>query len=299
MSRRGRAQHRAAWIPMRCTQHQDENLSQRQAMTTSPPVFMPDMHPLIYLFVEIALTVFIIGFTTPFSALRPAGLIINTLCVVQCIPNCMPYMVRTPWAALVGGYSITSLYHYLDIALLSRWSFEHGAPVSGLLRPVANSTRAENTLKLHKTASSWDRFVFGVKLTSTFRFIGTEYEVRNVPRAKASSSKDFRRRTLLTILTSYCVLDFINSSNDPSIANRYLIPEKIPILSRLHQVTAEESIIRTFTVLASCIGLICVQGGIYHIFALLAVRLELTKPSEWSPFYGSVRNAYTLRRFWE
>ncbi|KAH7385344.1 membrane bound O-acyl transferase family-domain-containing protein [Phaeosphaeria sp. MPI-PUGE-AT-0046c] len=260
---------------------------------------MPDMNPLIYLFIEIALTVFIIGFTAPFSALRPVGLLIITLCVIRCIPNCMPYMIRTPWAALVGGYSITYLYHYLDIALLSRWSFKHRAPVSGLLRPAANSVRSRETLQLQGSGSSWDKFAFGLNLASTFRFIGTEYEVRNAPRATVSDSRDFRRRTLLTILFSYCVLDFINSNNDLSISTRYLTPEKIPLLSRLHQVTAEELTIRLFTVLVSCIGLICVQGGVYHIFALVAVRAKVTQPSAWPPFYGSAREAYTLRQFWD
>lgn len=284
---------------MRCNPRQDKYRSRRHTGNHLKQPSMPDMHPLIYLFVEIALTVFIIGFTAPSSALRPAGLVINTLCVLRCLPACIPYMIRTPWAALVGGYSITYLYHYVDLALLSRWSFEHSAPVSGLLRPVAEPTRAITAPKLKRSGSFRDKLNFGVKLTSTFRFIGTRYEISNVPHAKALSSKDFRQREFLTILVSYIVLDFINSNNDPAIATRYLTLEKIPVLARLHQVTAEELVIRAFTVLASCIGLMCVQGGVYHIIALIAVRAELTGPSEWPPFYGSVREAYSLRRFWE
>jgi hypothetical protein len=256
------------------------------------------MHPLIYLVVEIALTVFIIGFTTPHSALRPVALLIITLCVVQCIPSCMAHMKRTPWAALVGGYSITYLYHYMDIALLSRWSFEHDAPVSGLLRPNPQ-VDAHRGFTSPRSKSMWERLKFGIKLTSTFRFVGTQYEVRTTPRPNSPSSKETCRRTFLVIVVSYLLLDFINSNNDPVIAIRFLCLEKIPIFARLREVTAEEVIIRTFTVLAAGVSLICVQGGIYNICALLAISTGISTPPEWPPFYGSAREAYMLTRFWE
>ena len=78
------------------------------------------MRPIIYLVIEIILTVLLVGFIPPLSALCMAGLLVITLCVVRCIPQCMPYIIRTPWAALIGGYLVTYLYYYLDIALLSR-----------------------------------------------------------------------------------------------------------------------------------------------------------------------------------
>lgn len=257
------------------------------------------MHPVIYLVTELFLTMFVVGFTTPYSILRPTGLLLCTLCVVRCIPGCMPYMTRTPWAALVGGYSVTYLYHYLDIALLSRWSFEHGAPVSGLLRPAPAPANASRDYKPRDVDSIRERLIFGMKVTSTFRFVGTEYEARNTPSVITTRRKDFLRRMFVAILISYCVLDFINSNNDPAIASRFLTLEKIPILTRLHEITAEELTIRFFTVLAAGVGLNCVQGGIYHICALLAVSTGISEPSEWPPFYGSAREAYMLRRFWE
>ncbi|KAF1962570.1 hypothetical protein CC80DRAFT_589074 [Byssothecium circinans] len=257
------------------------------------------MHPIIYLVTQIILTVLVIGFSTPYAVLRPTGFVFMTFCVYRCIPGCMPYMTRTPWAALVGGYSITYLYHYLDVALLSRWSFKHGAPVSGLLRPNPSPANAPRNYRPQDTESIRERLIFGMKVTSTFRFVGTRYEVRNTPAAIATERRAFARRTFTTILISYCVLDFINSNNDPIIAAKFLTLEKIPILTRLQEVTAEELTIRTFTVLAAGIGLNCVQGGVYHICALLAVRAGISEPSEWPPFYGEAGEAYTLRRFWD
>lgn len=256
------------------------------------------MHPFIYLIVEIVLTVLVVGFVPPSSALRVAGLIAVTFCVVRCIPECMHYMVRTPWAALVGGYSVTYLYHYLDIALLSCWSFEHGGPVGMVLRPTPTPNNAARDYRPRNIDSLLERLIFGIKLTSTFRFVGTRYEARNTPPALITQKREFLRWTFFRILASYCILDLVNSSNDPTIASRFLSKEKIPIFARWYDVTAEELTIRFLTVLAAGVGLNCVQGGIYHICALLAVSTGRSDPSEWPPFYGSAREAYMLKRFW-
>lgn len=265
------------------------------------------MHPIIYLVSEFMLTVFVIGFTPPTSRLRLVGLLLVALCVIHCIPQCMPYMIRTSWAALVGGYSVTYLYHYLDVALLSRWSFRHNAPVSDLTRTSSDTANnrtvsAERNKKFAIDNTLLARLHFGFKTTASFRFVGTPCEVRNTPRPIAIGQHErnyFLLRTLAVIATSYILLDFINSMNDPAIAAKYLGLDKIPLFHRLHEVSVEELVIRSFTVLAAGIGLNCVQGGIYNTCALVAVALNFSNPEDWPPFYGSPCDAYTLRSFWK
>lgn len=257
------------------------------------------MHPIIYLAIEIALTVFVVGFIPPSSALRWAGFLAIILCVVRCIPECMPYMVRTPWAAFIGGYSVTYLYHYLDVALLSCWSFEHGGPVGGLLRPTPAPANAAKDYRPRELDSMRERLLFGIRLTYSFRFVGTRYEVRNTPPAVIAQRREFLRRVFINILVSYAILDFISSSNNPDISSRFFVKEKIPILARWHEVTVEELTIRYFTVLATGVSMSCFQRGIYNICALLAISTGTSDPPEWPPFYGPAREAYKLRRFWE
>jgi hypothetical protein len=252
------------------------------------------MHPIIYLVLEFIITVLVIGFTAFDSKFRLGGLFFSIICVVQCIPNCMLHMKRTPWAALVGGYSVTYLYHYLDVAILSRWTFEHASPATGLVKPITHAPP-----RLHGSDTIPKRLSFGLKVASSFRFVGTPYEVQNVPQISTTNRKTYLLRTYLVIVISYAVLDFINSSNDLEIAAKYLTLEKIRILNRLSEVTAEEVVIRLCTTLAAAIGLNCVQGGIYYIISVLAVSSRVSSPAEWPPFYGSPREAYTLRRFWK
>jgi hypothetical protein len=238
--------------------------------------------------------VLVIGFTAADSRLRLGGLLFSIVCVLQCIPLCMLYMKRTPWAALLGGYSVTYLYHYLDVAILSRWTFGQASPVSGLVKPITQaSPRPQGSDTILK------RLSFGLKVASSFRFVGTPYQVQNVPQISTNDRKTYLQRTYLIIVISYVVLDFINSSNDLEIAARYLTLDKIPIITRFSEVTAKEVIIRLFTTVAAGIGLNCVQGGIYYIISVLAISLRVSSPVEWPPFYGSPREAYTLRRFWK
>jgi len=267
------------------------------------------MHPITCLGLQFVLTVLVIAFTQPNSHLRPFGFIIQILCVVWCIPLCMQYMKRTPWAALVGGYSVTYLYHYLDVAMLSRWSFIHNAPVSGLVRPSTDPNTRRNVRVSAETNSTIinrnflvGRTIFGLGIASSFRFVGTPFEVRNTPRPSKFGRKDrsvFLWRTFGVITISYILLDVISSINDPDIASKYLGLDKIPLFARIGVVTAEEVLIRFFTVLVAGVGLNCVQGGIYHMLALLAVAMHITEPEDWPSFYGSARHANTLTGFWK
>ena len=256
------------------------------------------MHPAVYLLAEYIVTVTVVGFIPAGSALRLVGLGLVFICMLQCIPTCMLHMVRTPWAALVGGYSVTYVYHYLDVALLSCWSFEERAPISGLVRPSTENQGVQSRSTTNQY-TLFHRLLFGLKIASSFRFNGTPYEVKNCPQNTTITRREFIPRAFTVIVTSYIVLDFINSNNDPAMASKYLTMDKIPILTRLNQISLEESVIRTFTVLAAGISLNCVQSGIYHIFALSAVSLRISKPNEWPPFYGSPNEGFTLIRFWK
>lgn len=256
------------------------------------------MHPILYLPAEGALTILIIGFTAPSSPLRPAGLVLIAYWLYKCVPLCMPALVRTPWAALVGGYAATWAYHYLDVALLNKWSFEKRGPTGGHLR-LSNKKEVANDFTKAKGTLAIDRLKFGFNVFASPRFIGTPYQAANTPEPVAVEREHFLLRELGIIVVSYVVLDAIQSQNDTEISAEFLTVGKVPIFSRLSEVTAKEVAIRSCTVLAAAIAMNCVQGGVYHIFALLAVSCKVSEPRDWPPLFGSYREAYTLRRFWK
>jgi hypothetical protein len=209
----------------------------------------------------------------------------------------MKYMVRTPWAQLVGGASVTILYHYIDIALISRWSFLHGRPTGSLAKPSA--TKPGTLLSDRRPDTTFNRLLFGAKISSSYRFINTPFQIENVPPVSTRNTKAFLWRKTGVVVCSYLLLDLINSTADPAISLKYFTPDKVSLLYRMNEASVEELVIRAFTTLAAGISLNCVQGGMYNLFGLLSVGLGLSTPKEWPPFYGSLREAYTLRNFWE
>ncbi|KAJ5947286.1 hypothetical protein N7466_000301 [Penicillium verhagenii] len=136
------------------------------------------------------------------------------------------------------------------------------------------------------------------------RCLGTADQVKNVPRFSnddpdnVPSRAAFLRRTARIALLSYIGLDFLGSMNDPKVGNRFLVPSRVPVFSRLGEFTLEEAVIRSFSTFAMGLGLVCSQGGIHSIFGFISVLTGMSEPSEWPPFYGSPSDAYSLRRLW-
>ena len=79
-------------------------------------------NPLIVLLVQYMATALILGFTTPTSVLRFAVLPLVDTCSAICVASSKIILLRSSWAAIVGGYSVTYLFQYIALALLS-WIF--------------------------------------------------------------------------------------------------------------------------------------------------------------------------------
>lgn len=241
--------------------------------------------PIFFVVIQTLVTAAIIGFTPARSALRWGAFPLLALCVWQCIYRSIHYLVRSPWASLVGGHSVTLLFQYIDLVLVKEWTIE----LSGL----------------NPTERSWaQRFSFGLSSTWNSRFMGTREQVKDVPQFSNTDAGYvptrwvFLRNMIIRILLSYATLDILGASADLQLSSQSFTLAKIPIFRRSHDVSVEELLMRIGCVFSMGIGLVATQGGIYCVFALIGVCLGVTQPKDWPPFYGSLSDAYTLRRFW-
>ncbi|RAL10258.1 wax synthase family protein [Aspergillus homomorphus CBS 101889] len=233
------------------------------------------LNPFTSIIFQTATVVTTMGFTPARSSLRVGALIIVALCTAHCISTALPYLVRTPWASLAGGYSVMLLLQYVDIGLLTHWEF-----------PPAK----------HK--KSWAaRLRFGIWAAFNARCLGTPDQIRHIP-AITYNQSTFLRRSAGIILLSYLGLDVLASMNDPEVGSRFLVASHVPVFRRLSEVTVEEIVIRTFSGIAAGIGLLSSQAGSYYLFAFFSVLLKWSTPQDWPPFYGSLSDAYSLRRLW-
>ncbi|KAJ5526916.1 hypothetical protein N7513_011075 [Penicillium frequentans] len=251
-------------------------------------------NPLLPAAVETALVVITIGYTPAQSPLRIGVLFLIALCTWHCLNTALEFFVRLPWASLLGGYSVMLLFHYVDIGLLTRWEFNSKHPTP---------TSSGGNLLNQKT---WrDRFRYGMYAAFNARCLGTSEQVKNIPQFSNTnpnhipSRAAFLRRTARIAILSYLGLDLLSSMSDPDVGSRFLVPSRVPLFRRLWEITLEEAIIRVFSTIAMGTGLVCSQGGIYNIFAFTSVLTGMSDPSDWPPFYGSLSDAYSLRRLWK
>lgn len=265
-------------------------------------------HPLFLLAAEILSIALVTGFTPSSSPLRIVFLVFLSLCVCTAIPTCTDHIPRNPWAAFVAGYLATFLLHYTSTAVLSRWSFDNQGPSpinavsaeskSGAIDGKPGSKRSEND---GLRATFWDRLNFGFQVATSFRYIGTPYQARNVPHFSASdpsyipSRSNFLSRKAIIFLISFTILDLINLGADSPLN---FSPETIPLFSRVSHITGQQLLTRLITTLGYGIAVCTFQQFVHSIVALIDVGFGFSKVEFWRPLFGSPGEAYTLRRFW-
>ncbi|PWY92984.1 hypothetical protein BO94DRAFT_615640 [Aspergillus sclerotioniger CBS 115572] len=251
------------------------------------------LNPLSSIGLQTAVVVTTIGFTSAHSALRPGALLLAGICTGHCISTAIDYFIRSPWASLAGGYSVMLLLHFVDIGLLTRWEF----PPTNRRDKIAAESSREHSQGV--SIPSWaDRLRFGISASINARCIGTPDQVRNIYPSHHQGRAAFLYRTAGFAILSYVFLDFFGIMEDPEIGNRFLVASRVPIFRRLSELTAEEVIIRILFTASTAVALVSIQGGIYNLFAFTSVLSGFSEPQEWPSFYGSLSDAYSLRRVW-
>ena len=260
------------------------------------------LNPLILFAVQLLLTIAVLGFSARNSALRLSTIPVLTLCSALIVPRCMQFVHRSSWAALVGGYSTTFLLQYIATILSDR-QYSPAEVSSHKQNGHRSAEEVEPTSQKQKTGV-WECVKSGLEATCSCRWSGTPREVRNVP---LFSSQDpsyepthavFLRRHFFLLISCYLMLDVLGLGADPEKTKIFFAPAMIPFFTRLRQVSGEELAMRVFGTLGSGLGILCSQQGVYSILALIAVGSGLSEPKYWRPLFGSISDAYTLRRFW-
>ncbi|KAI1460936.1 membrane bound O-acyl transferase family-domain-containing protein [Annulohypoxylon moriforme] len=239
------------------------------------------------------LTGSIIGFTSESSLLRIASIPIIGSLTWHCLLTCPRYIARSSWASAVGGYTLSLFTHYLDVAVLSRWSFGNWG------QSTAPSASSKSGLKPSHQSEVVSRMKFGFSMIFSWRFINTPYQARNIPPLEEelrSSKARFLTHTAFTIAACYLLLDVMDSSSD-KVPEFYSI-DKISLLSRIQEVSIEELIMRFFAAVGLGVGLVSFQRGVYNIVAFFCVAIGLSTPVDWPPFNGPVSEVSNLRYFW-
>ncbi|KAK7961880.1 membrane bound O-acyl transferase family-domain-containing protein [Apiospora aurea] len=265
----------------------------------------------------LVVTSIVVSFTPANSLWRIACLPLLGTLTWHCVVNCPIYIARSAWASAVGGYTISSFLHYLDVAVLSGWCFDAGGPSRDPVKMarVAVATDSLNSKNLNlrgsagrksqtrspRVSSIFDRFKFGLAVFFSWRFVNTSHQARNLsqldPKLRTSRTR-FLVHTAFTILVCYLLLDIMDSSSDAEVSAKFYTRHKVSFFSRISKVSLEELFMRLFAAPGLCKGLVPFQRGVCSIAAFLCVAARLSYPGDWPPFNGPLTETYNLRCFW-
>ena len=276
--------------------------------------------PYIFLF-ELAVSSAVVGFTRPGSIVRPAAVPFVATCVYTIVSTANMHM-RPRWASLLGGTSFSFLLQYIDLALLSQWSFEHqwltleASSVSPNEdpRPSTSSSRTPHAYRVEDTTTSkqcasqndtfWERLRFGWSSMWAFRHLNSKYEIKNVP---PFSIKDpaytpprwpfVFRRTLIAAVC-YLIVDLLGARPPPKNNAALFDDALVPVFRRLGSITSSQLKLRVLSTAGLWLTLYCLMQGGHALASAIAVTLGLSEVGDWRPIFGSVSGSYTLRDFW-
>ena len=257
-------------------------------MLTAPPTL------LVW---ESFLTAVILGFTNRDSWLREACLPLMIAAAWSSVIHAKDYMVRGPWAALVGGYCVTYVYQYVTLVLLVRMSYEERDTTAPRREGNLDSTSGQPSTQVDHLVK---RFNFGFKTASTFRWHRDDGRPKssNTGKAAASMPRDLVLRAFLKLVCCYLTLDAMSFAIDEGLNSRYFNSSRVPFFARIYAVSCQEVAIRVCATIVFGIGVFCTQAMGQNLIVLAAVSLGMSKPEEFSSGFGSLKEAYSLRRFW-
>ncbi|KAK0732401.1 hypothetical protein B0T21DRAFT_195448 [Apiosordaria backusii] len=138
--------------------------------------FGMDHHPMLDLIAVVTLSSFTVGLVSN-SLIRIAALGLLSAVTWDCVLKCPVYISRSAWASSVGGYTLSYLWQYLDVGVLSKWTYEKQGPENELIKawgPFSPKTKSNNTFMA--------RVKFGFGTVFPWRFVNTPYQARGFPK---------------------------------------------------------------------------------------------------------------------
>ncbi|KAL3459749.1 membrane bound O-acyl transferase family-domain-containing protein [Aspergillus heterothallicus] len=141
---------------------------------------------------------------------------------------------------------------------------------------------------------------------STPRGVDTQYEIKGLesPSERTTSSRGrFLAWNLLVILLQYFMIDLItHQPSSPEDVERMFGPGKEYLIFRPRNVApptiAEIGVHLGVAVMAWGPMGACFISIFYRIVAVVSVALGVSNPRQWPSLFGSMTDAYTIRRFW-
>ena len=268
------------------------------------------LYPIYFYILENFLIVLTISFTSSSSVFRPALLPLLVIAAHPVILSCHTALYRNTWAGLVGGNIITTIFHYVEISLLSKWDFDAKGPTcfpaAGETPFSVRKSRVQGPVSRLSGCQVLERLKFGYAVTTSHRNIGTRFVVKNTPAFSTKHPNYIPSRTrfclwrMCTIASTILIIDLVSQESTTLEENavRYSGDTVHILTGKRENLAAAQIMTRLVTVLGYWFCTAIVIDAFSNIFSVLSVLLHIKDVKDYRPNFGPVGEAYTVRRFW-
>ncbi|KAL7787168.1 membrane bound O-acyl transferase family domain-containing protein [Trichoderma ceciliae] len=253
--------------------------------------------------VMVGVVVLVVGFTSANSFLRPLLLpLMAALVSYALVFNKEAIAHKGTWT-LINMNTSGLFLQYLDVGLISRWTYSTYGPTSSLGgQPNANLSIADRKRPRQQSSNLLPRLQWGFTTATSWRAPATLWEVKGTPHfAKLPSRRHFIIRKTISLIWSLLVLDMMSlmGGQPDAEANAAKFSwDKVRILTRLGEVSRNEVILRTIVVYIRWVAIYYYIQAFYCSLAILCVMVGISPVERWPPLFGSVSEMYTIRNTW-
>jgi len=228
------------------------------------------------------------------GSIRLAALLVVAILTIHVILTIHGVVENFTWRTTLAATTAILAFRSCDVLCLNPLSSKD------IPRPVREDEdgvdpRTQGILE-SEVVSAW-------RLLWNMRGIQTPRAISNVPPFSASDHSyvptwtTFLLRNLVSIAVLALTIDFFASQPPANVQTNYSLTKQ-HLLWRLSEVDSEELLLRIAGTLGFWVNMTCYISVMYSCLAVLFVGLGLDDPIDWPPVYGSLANAWTIRRFW-
>lgn len=244
------------------------------------------------------------GFTSAQSKIRPfifAGLTGSTLYSLSTFSQ---YIQNTGYLGLFLGASLFTVpLVFFDRLILRHWDYKQRKAIFRA-QGLEKTKKGLATIVEAKPTADEDTFgsrlAFGQAVSGSQRGVGESWEAKNTAHFSSKdptyvpSAANFIAWELSKVLVCYFVYEWTVDVR-AAIPHRMLI---IPFFTRITEVSREEVWYRMVTNVTSWLGGWTLQTVIIGTVSAISVFFKPDEVYLWRPNFGSILDAWTVRRFW-
>lgn len=249
------------------------------------------LHPLVISTAQQFFFIYIAGFTSRTSILRPIGFVIFLISTFVALATFEDFVEPPGWVSR----AIISAFPQISLTYFERMIVRKIAYVED--REKKDQVPQSSIAELRK------RYVFGQEVASSMRGLGTPWEIRNIHHFDSRdptyvpAATPFVCINLLKVLLCYFVHKLCITTQ-LSLDQQYMTPNYVPIFRRVSEVTLADLQVRYIATITTVVSIFCfIQGG-YSLASAASVTMNPKAVKDWRPIFGELTESYCLRQFW-